>query len=377
MTNKTLGILGALALLAVILAVVATRGQPRLEAADQAGQVLFPKLVNDIDKLRSLVIKHGGETMTIDWDDKAKIFRMRERGGYPVDVEKVQAVAVRLARLTKLEAKTKMADRYDRLDLGDPNVKGGQATELTLLDAGGKAFADLIVGKRKFTLGGREGGTYVRFPNDPQTWLALGELTVGSAAHDWLKPEIADIKDTAIKRVTVTHANGEKIVVAKGPNGFILENMPKGMEMVTPSTAEDYAKLLDTLKLDDVAEASKVTFPKDKTTTAVFEGVDGFQITLDNFDADGKYWVRLKTTPPATKDGAADKPEAAKQIADLAARTDGWVYQVPQYAIVALTKSMSDITKKPDPKAAQQSAPQGMPGGMPAGLQGFGAPPRP
>ena len=73
-----------------------------------------------------------------------------------------------------------------------------------------------------------------------------------------LKPEIADIKDSAIKRVTVTHANGEKIIVAKGANGFIVENMPKGLEMVTPSTAEDYAKLLDTLKLDDVAEGDAI-----------------------------------------------------------------------------------------------------------------------
>ncbi len=369
MNKKTLGILGAAALLAVILGIVATRGQPRVEATDQAGQVLFPRLVNDIDKLKSVVIKHGGETMTIDWDGKA--FRMRERNGYLVDPEKVQAVAVRLARLTKLESKTRMPDRYDRLDLGDPNVKGGQATQLTLNDAAGKPIADLIVGKRKFTLGGQEGGTYVRFPGDPQTWLALGELTVGSAAHDWLRPEIADIKDSAIKRVTVTHANGEKIIAVKGASGFILENMPKGLEMVTASTAEDYAKLLDTLKLDDVAEGAKVTFPKDRTTTAVFEGVDGFQVTLDMFEDNGKYWLRLKTTAPAGKD------EDAKQIADLAARTEIWAYQVPQFAVVPLTKSMSDITKKPDPKGAQ--SPQGMPPGMPSGLQGglppgFGAP---
>lgn len=370
MTKKTLGILGAIALVAIILAVVATRSQPRLESGDQVGQVLFPKLVNDIDKMKAVQIKHGGETMTIDWD--GKVFRMRERNGYLVDTDKVQSLVVRLARLTKLESKTKMPDRYDRLDLGDPAAKGGQATELTLLDGASKPIADLIVGKRKFTLGGREGGTYVRFPGDPQTWLALGELQVGTAAHDWLKPEIADIKDSAIKRVTVTHANGDKIIAVKGAGGFTLENMPKGMEMVTPSSAEDYAKLLDTLKLDDVAEASKVNFPKDKTTTAVFEGVDGFQITLDMVEDNGKYWIRLKATPPAGKEGAA--AEAAKTVTDLTARTDGWAYQVPQYAIVALTKSMGDITKKPDPKAAAQAAP---PQGMPAGLQGFGAPPHP
>jgi hypothetical protein len=371
MTKKTLIVLGALTLVAIVLAFAATRGQPRIEATDQAGQVLFPRMVNDIDKLKSVVIKHGGETLTIDWD--GKVFRMRERGGYLVEAEKVQALAVRLARLSKLESKTAQADRYDRLDLGDPATKGGQATQLTLLDAGGKAIADVIVGKRKFTLGGREGGTYVRLPGDPQTWLALGELMVGTAAHDWLKTDIADIKGDTIKRVTVTHANGDKVAASLGANNaFTLENIPRGMEMVTPSTGDDFRKLLEALKLDDVAQASTVTFPKDRTTTAVFEGVDGFQITLETFDDNGKYWIRLKGSAPA------DRADAAKLVADLNARTEAWAFQVPQYAIVPLTKSMNDLVKKPDPQGARPAMPQGMPQGMPGGLPpGFMAPPRP
>jgi hypothetical protein len=372
MTKRTLVILGGLALIAVILAVAATRGQPRVEASDQAGQVLFPALVNDIEKLKTVVIKHAGETMTIDWD--GKLFRFRERGGYPVDVEKVQALAVRLARLSKLESKTKQPDRYDRLDLGDPMTKGGQSSQVTMLDAGGKALADVIVGKRKFTLGGREGGTYVRFPNDPQTWLALGDLMVGPAPHDWLMRDIADIKQADIKRVTVTHAGGEKIVVTKAANGFVLDNMPRGLEMVSPSTAEDFAKVLEGLQLDDVAQVAKIAFTKDKTTTAVFEGNDGFQVALDLFDDGGKFWIRLKGAP------AADKPDSAKAIAELNARTEGWAYQVPNFAIAVLTRAMSDLTKKPDPKGAAAAAqmPQGqmgMPQGLPPGF--MTAPPRP
>ncbi len=369
MTKRTLVLLGGLALIAVILAVVATRGQPRIEASDQSGQVLFPALVNDIEHLKSMVIKHAGETMTIDWD--GKIFRFRERGGYPVDAEKVQALAVRLARLSKMESKTSQSDRYDRLDLGDPMAKGGQSTQVTLLDASGKALADVIVGKRKFTLGGREGGTYVRFPKDPQTWLALGDLMVGPAPHDWLKRDIADIKQTDIKRVTVTHANGEKIVAVKAANGtFTLENMPRGMELSTPSTAEDFAKALEALQLDDVAQVSTIPFTKDKTTTAVFEGTDGFQVNLDLFDDGGKFWIRLKGTAPA------DKADWVKTIGELNARTEGWAYQVPNYAIAVLTKAMGDLTKKPDPKgaAAGSQMPQGTPQGLPPG---FMAPPRP
>ena len=370
MTKRTLAILGGLTLIAVILAVVATRGQPRVEASDQSGQILFPALVNDIEHLKSVVIKHAGETMTIDWD--GKVFRFRERGGYPVDAEKVQALAVRLARLSKMESKTSQPDRYDRLDLGDPMAKGGQSTQVTLLDTNGKALADVIVGKRKFTLGGREGGTYIRFPKDPQTWLALGDLMVGPAPHDWLKRDIADIKQADIKRVTVTHANGEKVVVTKGAGGFVIDNMPRGMEMVTASTAEDFAKVLESLQLDDVAPVATIPFTKDKTTTAVFEGDGGSQVNLDLYDDGGKFWIRLKGTP------AADKPESAKLIGEMNARTEGWAYQVPNFAIAVLTKAMGDLTKKPDPKGAASASPmtpQGMPQGLPPGF--MAPPPRP
>ena len=369
MTKRTLAILGGLTLIAVILAVVATRGQPRVEATDQAGQVLFPALVNDIEHLKSVVIKHAGETMTIDWD--GKLFRFRERAGYPVDAEKVQALAVRLARLSKMESKTSQADRYDRLDLGDPLAKGGQSTQVTLLDAGGKALADVIVGKRKFTLGGREGGTYVRFPKDPQTWLALGDIMVGPAPHDWLKRDIADIKTADIKRVTVTHANGEKVVAVKAASGFTLDNMPRGMEMVSPSTAEDFAKALESLQLDDVAQATTIPFTKDKTASAVFEGNDGFQVNLDLFDDGGKFWIRLKGTAPA------DKADWVKTIGEMNARSEGWAYQVPNYAIAALTRAMGDLTKKPDPKGASPAASPGFQGGAQGLPPGFMAPPRP
>jgi hypothetical protein len=61
--------------------------------------------------------------------------------------------------------------------------------------------------------------------------------------------------------------------------------------------------------------------------------------------------------------------ESAKTIAALNQKADGWVFEVPSYQVAALTKSMSELTKKPDAKAsAHPTVPQGAPPGMPPGF---------
>ena len=350
MTNKTLGILAIATVIGAGLASAALMTRPRIEAPDQTGQLVFPKLVGDLDRLKSVGIKHGDQTVTLDWD--GKVFHLKERGNVSADAEKARAMLVRLARMTKLEAKTRDPSRYDRLDLGDPAKKDGQAKQVTLTDTGGKEIANAVIGKRKFTLGGNEGGTYIRVMGDAQTWLALGDVSIGDAPRDWLKRQIVDIKENAIKRVTVTRPNGEKIVVSRpkaGSPSLAIENMPKGVVPVSEVAAEDFGRLLSDLNMDDIAPQDQVQFPKDKTTTAEIEGEDGFQVALDMVQDKDKYWIKLKGTPAA--DAKADS-SSAKAIAGLNERAGGWVFEVPNYQITALTKTMADLTKKPDAKAA-------------------------
>ena len=354
MNKKTFGILAVATVVAVGFAAAAIMSRPKIEALDQTGQLVFPKLVNDLDRLKSVVIKHGDQTVTLDWDGKA--FHLRERGNVAADAEKARAMLVRLARMTKLEAKTRDPNRYDRLDLGDPAKKDGQAKQVTLIDSSGKEMANLVVGKRKFTLGGNEGGTYIRVIGDPQTWLALGDVSIGDAPRDWLKRQIVDIKDNSIKRVTVTRPNGEKIVVDRpkpGSPSLQIENIPKGLVPVSEVAAEDYGRLLSDFNMDDIAPATQIQFPKDKTTTAVVEGEDGFQVAIDMVQDGDKYWVRLKGTPaPDAKADAA----STKAIAGLNEKADGWVFQVPNYQVTALTKTMADLAKKPDAKSSPAAA---------------------
>ncbi|TAL04558.1 MAG: DUF4340 domain-containing protein [Rhodospirillaceae bacterium] len=339
---------------AVILAftVYTVIRQPAVRAADSAGALLFPGLTERLNGLKSVAIRTGNGELTFDWD--GKIWTSRERNGYPADSVKIAALIVQMAQMTKIEPKTRSAEKYDRLDLEDPTKKDSHGKEVALFDSGGKVLADIIVGKRKFTLGSKEGGVYVRIPGDPQTWLALGDLNPGLKPGDWLMREIANIPDTAIRRVSVTHADGEKLVLEKSSptdTAFKIANLPRGKQASSDYAGNELGHVLSDLLLDDVAKAGSIDFPREKTTVAEFDGFQGLHVVVETTESAGNTWLRIHATADAPSDSGADKSAVndwSKTAAAITARSTNWVYRVPSYEVSSLNKRMSDLVKKPE-----------------------------
>lgn len=348
MNTKSFFGLCAATVVVVGLAIFAVASQPNYQSADKAGELLFPTLVSDINKLKSVVVRTKDGTFTIETDGQN--WRVKERDGHLADEKKVNEVVLRLARMTKLEAKTKLPELYERLDLGAIDAKDSRAKQVTLLDKDGKTIADVIVGKRKFTLGSKEGGTYVRLPSDAQTWLATGELMPGDKARDFLKRDITDIKDKDIKRVSVRQADGERVVVYKDKledTTFKIQGIPAGREPATDFVADEFGRILAILLMDDVDKAADVNFPASKTIKAEFEGFAGFSVSLDYAEVDGRHWIKVRGEAPTTAASSGQgETDWAKAMADLNARVDGWVFEVPAYEMAPLKKRMNDVTRK-------------------------------
>jgi hypothetical protein len=346
MRQKTVFALAGAAVVAAILAIGAVVAQPRVATTDSGGEIIFPGLLDRLQSdLKSVVIHHAGGTISLDRD--GTVFRYRERANYPVDTDKVVNLVVNVARLSKLESKTNQPERYARLELQDPAEKGSPAKQVTLIDTSGKEMASIIVGKRKFTLGGKEGGTYVRLPGNPQTWLALGDVNPGTAPRDWIDRTIADIPETAIKRVVVTTPKGERVVAARGDGDtFVIENLPRGVALESEFTAGEYGRILAGLQADDVVPADQIQFARDKTYSAVVETVEGSVITLEMTEVDGKNWVRISAKPAA---GLGTEGGATQTMAAINARGEGHVFEVPAYKVAILKRTLADLRSKPNP----------------------------
>jgi len=323
---------------------------PHVRPSDASGALVFPDLANNLNDLKTIVVRSGDDQLSFDWDGTR--WTSRDRDGYPADANKVAMLVVQMAKMEKLEPKTRMPAKYDRLALEDPKTKGSHGKEITLFDSHGKALADLIVGKRKFTLGSKEPGVYVRIPGDPQTWLAQGDLDPGTKPRDWLLREIASVKDMDIKHIVITQPDGGKIVLDKsGPTdtGFTIANLPHGKQAESEYAGNEIGHVLSELMLDDVAKAGTVAFPDDKTTTATFEGFQGLHVEVETTENAGNTWLRIHATASAADNGnKLVGLDWSKVATEINSRSEGWIYQVPAYEVAPLKKHMSDLIKKPD-----------------------------
>lgn len=355
MNSKSFFGLCGVTAIAVIIAAWAVSSRPVIEASDFDGTPVFPELLSQVNDVKRIEVRHKDGLLSIESTNNGWVYA--DRDDYPVQEDKVSELLVKLARLEKVEPKTKLAERYERLDLASPeDNKDTRAKEVILKDEGGSVVASLLVGKRKFTLGTDEGGTYILLPDDPQAWLVTGELNPGARPRDWLVREISNIKDDDIQRVTVAHPDGETVSVFKetpGQSNYTVEDVPADMELRRDSIADDMGRVLSNLLHDDVQSAAGFEFPEEDTITATFEGFDGFTVIVDLVEDGDQNWLRFRGVAPVDGESDAearndDQRDWNHIITDLNATTEGWVYQLPGYEVAGIKKRMADLVREPD-----------------------------
>ncbi|HEX5600336.1 MAG TPA: DUF4340 domain-containing protein, partial [Hyphomicrobiaceae bacterium] len=190
MKPKTFVITALAAVVSSIAAVVVYTTHNQWDQGRIAGEKLVPALASGEADVRSLVISHEGETITLESNADGQ-WTLKERDGYPADPDKVRSLLVKLAQAELIEAKTRMPDRHALLELEDPSAEGAKSRSLKILDGNGNVVADLIIGKRHWeAFGTGKSGTYVRKAGDAQTWLANVEFNLYARIRSWIEPKI-------------------------------------------------------------------------------------------------------------------------------------------------------------------------------------------
>ena len=189
MKTKTLYILIAAAVLALIVAVVMNRSSaPQSDVAAQA-KPLLPGLKEHVNDVSGITLVGAGNKTLLTLRRDKDGWVIAEKSNYPVDMTKVREFLLKLSQATLLEQKTSNPKRY--AELGVDDVKDTDAKGVRVDIAGSRAAdSKLIIGNYN---GGGGGGTFVRRDGDAQSWLATGNLTVAKNAADWEKRDLADI----------------------------------------------------------------------------------------------------------------------------------------------------------------------------------------
>ncbi len=362
MTSRNLSILGLVAVLAVVAGIWLAGRQT--STPSQGAAVLYPELSKQLDSITTVRIVKAGGTPAVELKRSDDGWRVAERNDYPADEAKLRTLVSSVADAKLVEEKTSNPENYKTLGVEDVSAAdaGGMLLELD----GPQQPVKLIVGKHG--TGGES--HYVRRAGEPKSWLINKSLDTSASADQWLRKEIIDVSADRVQSAEVRIGTAKPYSAVKktrADEDFVVEGLPKGKELSSPSAADGFATALSSLQLSDVQPASALTDKPSATTT--LKTFDGLVAELTGWKKDDKHYVAVKTSYDAATDGDkdAEKPAAEKgtegappaaeeakpatpnieeEASKANARLTGWVYEIPAYKYDAIFKPIDELIKK-------------------------------
>jgi hypothetical protein len=306
---KTLLVLAGLA---IVIAVAAFWYRPQA-GSDIAGsgESVLPQLAEQAASIQEIILVQSGESVSLRRDGEQ--WHLQEKGNYPADPAKVRALVLGLADLRRVEPKTATPERYPELGLGDPAAEGSAAVGVTLHDDQGGTLAELILGDRQVSRSDpARSEIYLRVPGEAQTWLVEGVLPELGDSVSWVDDTLMKLDRSRIRSVTVRHADGEELRVARGSKeatDFELLDQPEGREVDSQFAVSAVANAFADFSFADVVPAAEVTFPEQPELSARLETFDGLQVEAEAMRQEDDRWLlRLR---------ASGSPEAGAATPDV------------------------------------------------------------
>jgi len=375
MNAKTLIGLGvATAALFAAAIVVNNQKQGAHSPTREAGRKLFPELAKNVNAVAALDVtsKDG----VIKLAKSGERWGVADKGGYPVDFDKVKQIVVAVSEFEILTELSKNPANYKKLGVLAPDAEGSESKRLTLKDASGAVLADVLIGTTKNSQGfGGKPSLFVRSANSEQPYEVSGSVNLFGDASTWMKREIAKLEANRVKSVVIAHPDGGRLAIAKAAaeeTNYTVEDLPAGAELMWAGAANGIAGALQYLSLEDVKPAAEMTL--ENPTVAEFTTFDGMRVTVRTTEADGKTWMSVAASfdeslraelagptpapeategeaPPTTPSTLKSVEDVRKEVDELNAQLSKWVYAVPGYNGSNFRKRMSDLLKKDEAAA--------------------------
>ena len=306
-------------------------------------------LVNDIEDVR--LTGAGGETIAT-MNRRGGKWLVAESSDYRADWTVLRQLLSDLAAAEVIEGKTSNPELYTRLgveDMGGPDAAG-----VLIGFAEQTGLPSLIVGNRAQ---GRQ-GQYVRLSGSDQSALIDRALTVPGDMQQWLEREIIDIQQAELVEISVTHPDGEQIVLKKASaddTDFELQKIPEGREVKSNWTVNSIGGGMTSLRLDAVVPAGDVDWSDAVNISALT--ADGLRVSAQLVSKEDQHWISLSASvyrpavaqEPVEVDVETIAPlEPTERVNQITDRVTGWAYAIPQYKAEVLMKRMDDLLKPLD-----------------------------
>jgi hypothetical protein len=327
------------ALLLIVLAVWLS-SKRHLDRDLTTGDLVLPGLEQNVNAVTRVSLRKGDATHTTLEKDGG-LWKVAERG-WPADEGKLRKLLLDLGSLNIVEEKTRLPANYPALGVEDVTSPKATGTQVDVT-APARSWA-LIVGKSS---SGKSG--YVRVASAVQSVLAAPLLSVDAEPKSWLESALLDINAARVHEIEEKPAQGVAFTATRAKKdeiSFTVSPLPKGRLLTGPAAPEGIAGGLTALTLDDVHKAPASADAQLSRT--VYRTFDGLEIELAG-RRDGSHPLVLVTVRSTT-------PESAAEAQRLAARLNGWEFEIPDYKYGVIFTPLEDLLQKPPEPAKKPAA---------------------
>jgi hypothetical protein len=347
MNNRNLLILGLVAVTMVVWAVAMSKISSISYAPPSAPGYLIQGL--DPDQIASITIVGKG-------NEQVRLVRRRQnfvvanKDNYPALAKEINKLITTCLDIRTAELYTDNPENYKDLGVTEENA----SNIVKFFGADSNLMTGVIIGKQKERT---EGIAYVRKVEDKSVYVTAAQIPwIQKRATDYVEQELTSVKREDVESVTVSCPN-ETYMLRAGDNDTIaIDNLPEGKSLKN-DVAGSVLMALAEMRFDDVnAESSRkdLTFDRRYICRLKDSTAYTFRLAQDGDEWFAKCDAQFADQAPVTMtQGEVEseeelKKKEAKLLAQAAAeefsrKHKGWIYQIPDYRAVNMTKPIAEL----------------------------------
>lgn len=358
MSNRTLVVLGIVAVFMVALAVVVSGVSGRPKTASDTPAYLIQGL--DTADIGSIVVGTGQETAQLK--RQGRHFVLANKDDYPAETKEINDLITKCLDIQTSQFVTDNPANHKDLEVTEEKAR----SVVKFFKGDSSLLTGVIVGKN--TEQGQ--GSYVRQANSDKVYVALEVPGLRSRALDYADQNIVSAKREDIESVTVISPSGQYTLKPKQDGqGAVLENIPQGKKLKDTDSNRVLIALTD-LRLTDVKKKSAETAEPKPDRQYVCRLKDSTVYTINIAKKDVKTYITCQadftgerpTTISKTESEQELKEKEAKLLADdkakeFTAKHQAWIYEIADWKAKDLTAELSDLLEdeqKPEKKTEEK-----------------------
>lgn len=367
MNNKKLAILGIIAAVMLVLAIIQSKFS-NVSSNITTGTKYLVSGVNT-NEIGSIIIKSGDKTLTLE--QQSGKFVVANKDNYPAETSKINDLITKCLGI-EVASQIVTDNPANHTDLGVAEDNAQMIVKF--LNADSKEIVGIIVGNTKEN----GSGTYVRLTSEPKVYEAAESPLIEVEPLNYVKKQLCALLKIDTAQTTVSSSDGQYTLKPVTDSEDVeLVSIPAGKKL-KQNEAKAVFTALSNLSFTDV-----MTKPKDMNFDRqyVCRLFNSTEFTFDIGTKNGLTYVSCRAAFTEGRPETIRKDETEEQLKqkeekmllddkadDFTARHIGWVYEIPSSNAKYLTMPLSglledikesDLIETLDPNAILNTIQQG------------------